>query len=193
MKELYKGIIIALICLPIILSGSNLYGNKKKEFDYKFIQDGKYYSFQGSFIVKAELDCLMNVIWDFEHLSKYTSGAKSIDLVRQGEDWYDVTYTYRRFIIFENKSTWRRILKRDEKKVLFEMMSNENNINIIPKMLSSTGYYQIKPEKEGYQVEYFQECKLKPGFLEDAYISKAKKEAIRFMAVFKEYVKRTCD
>ena len=73
------------------------------------------------------------------------------------------------------------------------MISNENNINVIPEMLSSTGYYQIKTEKEGFQVEYFQECKLKPGFLKDVFINKAKKEAIRFMAVFEEYVKRTCD
>ena len=188
MKKIYKGIIVALISLPVIV-----YGSKKKEIYYEFIQDGQYYSFRGSFIVKAELDCLMSVIYDFKHISKYTSGAKSIELVRQRENRYDVTYTYRRLIIFENKSTWRRTLKLDEHKVFFEMISNKNNINIIPKMQSSTGYYQVKPEKEGYRVEYFQECKLNPGLLKNAYIHKAKKEAIRFMAVFKEYVERACD
>ena len=188
MKKLYKGIIVALMSLPIIV-----YGIEKNELEYEFIQEGTYYSFRGSFIVKAELDCLINVIYDFNHISKYASGAKSIELVRQGENWYDVTYTYRRLIIFENKSTWRRTLKRDEKKVFFEMMSNKNNINIIPKMLSSTGYYHIKLEKEGYRVEYFQECKLTPGLLRDAYIHRAKKEAITFLHGFNEYVERTCD
>ena len=84
-------------------------------------------------------------------------------------------------------------MKRDEKKVFFEMMSNKNNINIMPKMLSSTGYYHIKLEKEGYRLEYFQECKLTPGLLRDAYIHRAKKEAITFLHGFNEYVERTCD
>jgi hypothetical protein len=60
-------------------------------------------------------------------------------------------------------------------------------------MLSSTGYYQIRPEKEGCRVEYFQECKLKPGFFKDSYINKAKKEAIKFLQEFKEYIEKTCD
>jgi len=188
MKELYKGIIITLLSLPIIL-----YGSQKKELDYEFIQEDTYYSFRGSFIVKAELDCLISVTYDFEHISKYALGAKSIELVRQGENWNEVTYIYRKFIIFENKSTWRRTLKRDEQKVVFEMISSKNNINIMPKMLSSTGYYQIKQEKECYRVEYFQEGKLKPGFLKDTYINNAKKEAIKFLLEFKEYIEKTCD
>ena len=63
----------------------------------------------------------------------------------------------------------------------------------MPQLLSSSGYYQIKPEKEGYQVEYFQECKLKTGLLKDAYISQAKKEAIKFLREFKEYIERSCN
>ena len=188
MKHFYKIIIVALLSLPILL-----YGSKKKELDYEFIQEDNCYSFRGSFIVKAEPDCLINLIYNFKNISKYSLGAKSIELVRQGENWYDVTFTYRKLLIFENKSTWRRILNRDKNKIVFKMISSRNNLNIIPKILSSTGYYQIRPEKEGCRVEYFQECKLKPGFLKDTYINKAKKEAIKFLRVFKEYIERNCD
>ncbi len=188
MKELYKRILFVLLSLPIIL-----YGSQKKGLDYEFIQDGNYYSFQGSFIVKAEFDCLINVIYNFEHISKYASGAKSIELARQGENWYEVTYTYRKLLIFENQSTWRRTLKRDEGKVVFEMISSKNNLSIIPDVISSAGYYQIKNEKDSCRVEYFQECKLKPGLLKNTYINKAKKEAIKFLQEFKEYIERNCD
>ena len=188
MKKKLKVIIVVFLSFSILL-----YGSKKKELDYEFIQEDNYYSFRGSFIVRAELDCLISVTYDFQHISKYTLGAKSIELVRQGENWNEVTYIYRKFIIFENKSTWRRTLKQDEQKVVFEMISSKNNINIMPKMLFSTGYYQIRPEKEGYLVEYFQECKLTPGLLKDTYINKAKKEAIKFLREFKEYIERTCD
>jgi len=188
MKKLYKKILVLALGLPILLPGS-----QEKGLDYNFIQNSNYYSFQGSFIVKAEFDCLINVIYDFEHISKYTSGAKSIEVIRQGENWYEVTYTYRKLIIFENRSTWRRILERDEGKVVFEMISSKNNLNIIPEVLSSTGYYQVKPEKEGHRVEYFQECKLKPGILKNSYINQAKKGAIKFLREFKEYIEKTCD
>lgn len=187
MKKIYYGISVALLIFPIIFSG-----NQNKDFAYEFIQDGNRYSFHGSFIVQAERDCLIDVIYNFNHISKYATDAESIELVREGENWNEVTYTYRKYLIFENKSTWRRTLKRDEQKVVFEMISSKNNINIMPQVLSSTGYYQIKPEKAGYLVEYFQTCQLKAGLLKDAYISQAKKQAIKFLREFREYIERTC-
>jgi|GEM_PF-733753 len=207
-----KKILVGAVCVINLTVFSRVYANdiasvygqdKSKDYsvergelngtNYEFIKDDSFYSFRGRFIIKAELDCLLNVTYQFEHISKYASGAKSIEFVRQGENWYDVTYTYRKLLIFENRSTWRRTLKRDEQKIVFEMISNKNNINIMPKVNSSKGYYQIKPERGGYSVEYFQECRLNPGFLKNAYINRAKKEAIQFLQVFKEYVEKTCD
>ena len=188
MNDFYKIFIAALLILPILV-----YGSMKKELDYEFIQADNYYSFQGSFIIIAEADCLINLIYNFENISKYSSGAKSVELGRRGENWYELTFTYRNFLFLENKSTWRRTLNPDEHKVDFELISNRNNLNIIPKMLSSTGYYQIHHEKQGCRVEYFQECKLTPGLLKYAYINKAKKEAIKFLQEFKEYIEKTLD
>ena len=184
-QSLISEIIAVLLSLSTLLYGS--------ELDYEFIQNDNDYSFQGSFFVKSEPDCLINLIYNFEHISKYALGAKSIELVRQGKNWYEVTFTYRKLLIFENQSTWRRTLKRDEHKVVFEMISNRNNFNIIPKMLSSAGYYQIHPEKEGCRVEYSQECKIESGFLQDTYINMAKKEAIKFLQVFRTFVSGACD
>lgn len=187
MKKLYNAIVL-LLCLPVLLSGS-----QKNGIDYEFTKNDSSYSFRGSFVVKTNFDCLLDVVYKFEHISKYTAGAKSIELVRQGENWYEVTYTYRKLIFFENKSTWRRTLKKKEGKVVFEMISNKNRIAIMPEVVSSKGYYHIKPERDGFRLEYFQECKLKPGLLKNTYISKVKKEAIKFLNLFKGYIERTCD
>ena len=168
-------------------------GRENKEFKYDFTKTDSSYSFRGSFVVNADFDCLIDVAYKFEHISKYTSGAKSIKLLRQGENWLEVEYTYRKLLVLENKSTWHRTLKRDEGKVEFEMISNKNNIGIIPDVLSSIGYYQIKPEGRSYSVEYFQKCILKSAFLKNVYIKQAKKEAIRFLKVFKKYVEKICD
>ena len=187
MKKIYKTIIF-LFCLPVSLLSS-----QKSGIEYNFIKDDSSYLFRGGFIVNNDFDCLLDVVYKFEHISKFTSGAKSIELRRQGENWYEVTYTYRKLLIFENKSTWRRTLKRDKGRVVFEMVSNKNNIAILPEVLSSIGYYQIKSETNGFRVEYYQECKLKSGLLKNAYINQAKKEAIKFLALFKKYVEKICD
>ncbi len=186
-KVLFKEIIITLLSLVAILKGSQNTG-----FDYQFIQNDSGYSFHGSFLVKAAPECLMHVFFDFEHIARYTAGAQSIELVRQGENWNEVTYTYRKFLIFENKSTWRRTLKRDEQKVVFEMISSQNNLAMLPQVVTSSGFYQIQPENTCYRIKYFQTCRLKTGLLKDAYINQAKHEAIKFLHEFNEYIERTC-
>ena len=178
MKDLLKVIILALLTLPALLYNSS----QQKGLEYEFIQSDNNYSFRGRFM-----------IFDFEHISNYASGAKSLEKKRQGENWYDVTYTYRKLLIFENQSTWRRTLKRNKGKVVFEMISSRNNLSIIPEVIYSKGYYQINNENEGYSVEYFQECKINPGILKYSYIYEAKKGAIKFLQEFKEYIEKTCD
>ena len=61
MKKLYKAFIVALLSLSSIL-----YAGQNNGMDNEFIQEDNYYSFRGSFIVKAKLDCLLNVIYDFK-------------------------------------------------------------------------------------------------------------------------------
>lgn len=188
MKNICQILIPALLSLPIVLSGS-----PEKEFDYEFIQEDNYYSFRGSFHLHAESDCVIDVIYDFHNLSEYTLGAQSVERIQQGDNWYDVSYTYRKLFVLKNKSTWRRTLKRDEQKIVFNMLSSENNLEIMPELISSTGYYQIIMEKDGCRVEYFQECKLKPGFFKNMYINMVKQEAIKFFHEFKKYIERQCD
>ncbi len=185
---------IYLILLTILLSiPAFLYSSQKKDPDYEFIQKDTYYSFRGSIIVKADIDSLINKIYDFKNLSEYSSGARSIELVRQGVDWYEMIYTYRKLLILENKSTWRRTLKRDKNKIIFEMISSNNNLNIVPEVLSSSGYYLIRAEKDGCRVEYFQECRLNRGLLKNIYINRAKKEAVKFLKVFENFLNKTYD
>lgn len=171
---------------------SVLNGIQHSEVKYTFVQQSNYYSFYGSFFSNADPDSIINVIYDFRQLRGFTTGAKSIELMQQGNSWYDVEYTYRKFLIFESKSVWRRTLKRDEATVLFEMRSNNNNLKIMPKIISSTGYYKVKHENDGSFVEYFQECKLKAGVLESRYINTAKKEAIKFIKEFEKYLEKVC-
>ena len=170
-----------------------LSGNFDNGMTHEFLRDDNSYSFRGSFHVCADPECLIQVIYKFEHISKYTSGARSIEIIREGDNWYEVRYVYRRYIIFENTSSWRRILKQDEQKVVFEMISNESNLDILPEILSSNGYYQITPGEKSCRIEYYQECTLKKGFFRESFIKRAEDEAVEFLRVFLDYIGKTCE
>ncbi|MDP8322704.1 MAG: hypothetical protein RAO94_10175, partial [Candidatus Stygibacter australis] len=87
MKVTLRILILALI-LPIILSAYN-----DEEFDYKFIQADTCCSFRGSFIVNCQPGVLIDLIYDYDKISEYSPGVKTLELVRQGEDWYEVAFT----------------------------------------------------------------------------------------------------
>ena len=161
------------------------------DVNYQFNRADSSYSFRGSFVSNADFDCIVSILYDFKHLHNIITRAKSITLLQQGEKWYDVCYTFKIFL-FTNKSVYRKTLKLEEGKIDFKMISNEQNTNLFPQMLSSSGYYRIMSELGGYKIEYYQECIIKRTFLKDIYINKAKKESTKFMLELKEYIERTC-
>jgi len=183
----FKLIFIAILSVPFLS-----YGNENG-FEYKFIQADSSYTFHGSFKVKAEPDCLINLIYNFDNISDYSSAAESIELIREGNDWYEITFTYRKYVFFEHQSTWRRSLDRKKYKVDFIMIANNNNLSMIPEMVSSSGYYQIKPEEDRCQILYYQACTLTPGILLDVYMNAGKEAAIEFLQEFKEYIEKNCN
>ncbi len=188
MTRVTFGIIILLLSASAVLSGS-----PDRGMTHEFLRDDASYSFRGSFHVKADPECLIDVVFDIKHIINFTAGARSIELLDQGNSWNEVQYVYRRYMIFENTSSWRRTLNKDEQKVAFEMIFNQNNMGIMPDILASSGYYQITPGETECRIEYYQTCTLKPGFLKDTFINRAEKEAIEFLREFKDYVIKTCE
>lgn len=158
---------------------------------YEFNHIDSCYSFRGIFLSQARFDCLIRILYDFEHLKNLIPGANSIMLIQQGKNWYDVGYTFKMFL-FTNKSVYRKTLKLEEKKIVFKMISNIQNTNLFPKMLSSSGYYQIKCESTGFTIEYFQECIINSTVLKDMYMHMAKKESKKFILKLKEYIESNC-
>ncbi len=181
-------LLVAFLLVPALASG----GQDRQDVRYEFVQSGNGYAFRGQFVLEAERRCIVDVLFDFDHVAKFTPDARSIEMVQQGRDWYDVTYKYRRFLILENESTWRRTLKREEDEVAFELLSSRNNRGIMPDLTSSSGYYRVRDERGRQVVEYFQECTLGAGSLKGRYIAEARTKAIEFLQGLSVYLARTC-
>jgi hypothetical protein len=175
-----------MLSQPFVLSGD------ENGLDYKFSQAESSYTFYANFNIQADPDCLINLIYNFDNISNYSSAAESVELIREGDDWYEITFTYRKYLFFKHRSTWRRTLNRQKNKIDFILLSSTDNSGIVPEMVSSSGYYQINSREENCQILYHQTCTLKPGILLNAYMNAGRKAAIDFIYEFKEYIEKNC-
>jgi len=187
--------ILIIIAIVILVFWSGLVHSEGVEVDdihHKFIQVGNHYIFYGTTsFATSDPHCLIHILYDFQHLRKINILPDSIVLLRKGEYWYEVAYHYRN-LFFESRATYRRTLKQAERKVTFEMMQCEQQGLHLPKIVSSTGYYEIRAEKEGFSVVYFEVGEVADHLLKEIYFQWVEKEASKFLHRLKDYVNKTC-
>jgi len=158
---------------------------------HEFSQNGNSYSFTGRFFTEAKPVPLIHILYDFSHLVSFVTGADSIELLSNGEDWHIVRYTYSGFL-FISKSTYIRNINPKRLIITFELTGTEQRALFLPELLSSAGYYKIIPIEDGCWVEYFQEATLSSDLLKGLYIRQVKNESIKFLKELRDYVNRTC-
>ncbi len=191
-KHIIMNQVRILILILFVFVGAQTSANERDSIQYKFTESGSGYSFHGSFRIKANARCLIDVVFQHQHIRALAIEANEVILIDKGESWNKIAYTYQRFHFFENKSVWLRNLDEDSLRVDFTLVSSENNRAIMPDMTSSSGYYKITPHSKYCIVEYFQKCLLSAEVLSKPTIKAAKREAIEFIYWFSEYANRIC-
>jgi hypothetical protein len=185
-------IIIAIAVLLFWAAPIHSGGLEADDIHYRLIQSGNQYMFCGIIsFVTSDPNCLIHILYDFQHLRKINFLPDSIVLLREGQYWYEVAYHYRN-LFFESTATYRRALNQAEKKVTFEMMQCEQRGLHLPKIVSSTGYYEIKPEKEDLRVIYFEEGEIADHPLKEIYFQWVEKEVFKFLLRLRDYANTTC-
>ena len=164
----------------------------QEDIQFTFTQNDACYSFKSSFDIHVDPNCLLNICFDFEHIKALAPDAKEVSLLDTGKNWNKIRYTYQKFAYFENTSIWYRTSDESTKRVDFQLISSVNNSTIMPVMISSTGYYQIKTRNNKVNLEYFQECKLTDSFLTTIYLSRVEKNAKQFIYRLYDYINVIC-
>ena len=183
MKFLY--VVVALI---ISIPSVHAQMNEGDELVYQFEQKDSSYSFTGHFIIDSQPDLILRLIYTFENIPSYTPDIVSCNLDQESDYGYDVTYQYKKLLIFKNESKWRRTLLLDEDKIKFELISSNSNIDIFPEVLSLSGYYQVSPLDGRCQVKYYQEAEFIANKLKKVYIYEVKKSLIKFLTELRIYL-----
>ena len=181
------------ITLIMLLISAELFTQESNDIKFKFTQTDSSYKFYGSFKIKAHPKCLLEISFNYTHIRELALDAKKVQLISQGNNWNQISYIYRKFIFFKNTTVWHRTLNEENQRVNFALMSSKNNQKIMPRMLSSSGYYQITQEGEYSTMEYFQQCQLSEESITNLYIKRVKKNAMKFMHKFSEYANSFCN
>ncbi|MBC8321880.1 MAG: hypothetical protein H8E34_14310 [Bacteroidetes bacterium] len=180
------------ILLVIISNSGILFAQVHDNIICKFTQTDSSYTFKGSFNIKANPECLLEITFKYAHVRALAPDAKEVLLIGEGSNWNQISYIYQEFIFFRNKTIWHRTLDKENKRVDFTLMSSENNTAVMPQMISSSGYYQIKQQEEYLIVEYYQQCILTEESITKLYLGRAKKDAIKFIHKLSEYAETYC-
>jgi len=160
---------------------------------HQFSRDASQYSFRGSFFVGCDPDIVIKLIWDPDHVEEYSAGAQSVKVKNRSEIEYDLIFRYQRLLFMKNKSFWHRILKYEERKIIFDLVTNSSSLPFVPEMEYSSGYYTVTAATAGCVVECYQECAITPGILKDSYIRIAEREAQNFMIELEAFIQHACD
>ena len=181
------------ILLLIVIIPLKICVEEPDDVQYKFTQTDSSYTFYGSFRINANPECLLEISFNYEHIRALAPDAEEVRLIDKGNNWNQISYTYQKFTFFKNKTVWHRVLNEENQRVDFTLVSSENNLSIMPRMISSKGFYQIKQQGEYSIVEYYQQCQLREGLITKLYLDSAKKEAIKFLHRFFKYADSFCN
>lgn len=187
-NTIWFSVILVIVIIPV-----NLFAEEPNDIKYTFTQTHSSYTFYGSFKINTDPKCLLEISFNYKHIRALALGAKEVQLIDQGSNWNQISYTYKKFVFFKNKTVWHRILNEENQRVDFTLVSSENNQTIMPRMISSSGFYQIEKEGEYFIVKYYQQCQLTEKLTTELYLNRAKKEAIKFMYTFFKYASTFCN
>ena len=184
--------ILLLFTRLIIMVPLTVFADGENDIQYKFTQTDSTLSFYGSFKTNKSPDCLLEIFFNYKHIKALAPDAKEVQLINQGSNWNRIRYIYQKFIFFENISVWHRKLDLEKQRLDFILVSSLNNTVTIPKMISSSGFYQVKKQGEDIIVEYYQHCQLTKSLVTNLYLNIVKNEAIHFMEKLLEYSNTIC-
>jgi hypothetical protein len=158
---------------------------------YDFSHDETNYRFEGTFRAPAKADCLLRILFEFDHLKNYVTHTESATLEKSGEDWQEVTYQYRN-LFYKARSTFLRTLNPAQNRVEYRLIHLEEGGMVRPDIRSISGYYGVTDEGGFRRVTFFQEGELGGGMLSGFYFNNAKKVAADFLREIEGYAETRC-
>lgn len=175
---------VLAVCLATM---SVAMGAGPDDLRYAFDRQGTRHTFTASFTVPATADRVLDLLYGFEHLQRFTRTSRT-ELLEQGPGWQRVRFTHTDWL-WTMVATFRRELDRPARCVRFQMESVSRSGLPVPLPTDSSGDYCVEPAGAGCRVTYRQSGETDTSILLAAYMSYARREAILFARDLEAYVR----
>jgi nitrous oxidase accessory protein NosD len=70
----------------------------------------------------------------------------------------------------------------------FRMLCNKSSLGVADVVKTSFGYSSFTPYRQGYRVEYYQECRVMNNHLAKIYLESSKDEILKYFTGYKTYL-----
>lgn len=158
------------------------------EAPYTFTQDGSRYTFVFSFVVAAEPDEVLDAVYPFADLQRFSRRASSVELLDEGDGWQTVRFSYATWLS-RMSTTFRRELDRPGRRIRFRMLEARRTGLPMPLPTASSGEYRLDSVAHGVRVTYRQTAETRDTILLRPWMARARSEAILFSRDLETYVR----
>lgn len=165
-----------------------------KDLSFSRDREGDRHLFRASVFIKAEPVCVLETIYQFYHLQQLLQGeADLVALLRQGNDYYEVRFVHKSKL-YVLDTVYRRTLQKDLNRVAFELLETKQEGRIIPKILSSNGYYALNEVPDGVRVDFFEEARISTTRWDPrtaGFVQVVERDTLSFLKRLKKYAEKT--
>ncbi len=174
--------------LVIFICFASISVHCSEDIDSFLTVEDSVYTIEYQFNTTCSEEKLLEVFYDFSHLENLINKkSTSLEKLDSGEGWYYVKYNYKYFF-YKNISIYRKSILPDERLVSFDLIYFEQNLDWVPEVLNSSGFYKILNNDTNNTVIYYQQTKLK-GLCDKIYLDHVEKETEFFLRKLIAYVK----
>jgi len=187
---------IALVCFFSLFQSGFSWKDPWRSSDLSFTLDrvDDLYLFRASVFIKSEPVCVLETIYQFYHLQQLLKeDADVVRLLRQEKDHYDVRLVHKGKL-YVIDTVYRRSLQKDQRRVAFELLETKQEGRMIPKILSSKGYYALQTVKGGVKVNYFEETRIATARWDPrsaGLVEVVERDTLSFLKNLKKYAEQT--
>jgi hypothetical protein len=150
----------ALIVLALALLGAHLFADVKITDGVTYNRKTNQYDIIHEVDTILDSDKLLPVFYAKDHLVHYYRSFHKIENIVYDESRYKVIFHYKR-TFFEWVTYYDREIDRDAKRVTFNLVSQEQNVRILPEIVYSRGYFEVIPGDKKNRIVYRQEVQFK--------------------------------
>jgi hypothetical protein len=140
-----------LVCIILLATTSTLALNGERRFE--LIDKGYEFSLQ----TKTSLcpDSVLELLFQYSHIVKYTSGGGTMRITRQEKDMYEVEVETR-YPMYSSVMVYRRQINRTEQTVTIDLVDFKQKQGVFPAMVGSESCYKVEKAGDSTLIIYNQ-------------------------------------